>query len=299
MSAQRESPPRRPAPPPPDLADDEVDLGRYWASVAARWWLPLLGLVLGAIVGYLVAVGGGSTYQGQAVVSLGTPLAVGGGILPSVQTNASAVRQIVSAQSTIQQVARSVGLKSGQLSGNVSATPVGGGSTAAKGVPNTLFSITVKAPSPHKAALAANELARIVVQTISDQYVNPKIATLTDQVKADEAELASLDRRLGQEQALLGSLTPAEKLAAIGIIGIAEQRRSVVTQDLLSTRPLLAQAKSVERGRVLTRAVGTKTTARSKRNSAVVGAFLGLLLGIAAALLWEPLAGRFARRPAL
>src|ERR671930_482363 len=152
MSVQRESPPLRPAPPPPDLTDDEVDLGRYWASVAARWWLPLLGLVVGAIIGYLVAVGGGSTYQAQAVVSLGTPLAVGGGILPSVQTNASAVRQIVLAASTKERVARDAGLK---------------------------------------------------------------------------------------------------------------------------------------------------TTARSKRNSAVVGAFLGLLLGIAAALLWEPLAGRFARRPAL
>src|SRR5947208_5713185 len=145
MSAQRESPPRRPAPPPPELTDDEIDLGRYWASVAARWWLPLLGLVLGAIVGYLVAVGGGSTYRGQAVVSLGTPLAVGGGILPSVQTNASAVRQIVAAASTIDRVARSVQLRPGQL--HASATPVGG-STGTKGVPNTLFAITVKAPSP-------------------------------------------------------------------------------------------------------------------------------------------------------
>jgi uncharacterized protein involved in exopolysaccharide biosynthesis len=296
MSVQRESPPRRPAPPPPDLADDEIDLGRYWASVAARWWLPILGLVVGAIIGYLIAVGGGSTYQAQAVVSLGTPLAVGGGILPSVQTNASAVRQIVLAASTRERVARDAGLKTSQMT--VSATPVAGG-TAAKGVPNTLFAITVKAPSPRKAALASNELARIVVQTISDQYVNPKIATLTAQVKADELELAQLDKRLAQEQDLLGSLSGAEKLAAIGIIGIAEQRRSVVTQDLLSTRPLLAQAKTVEQGRILTRAVGTKTTARSKRNSAVVGAFLGLLLGIAAALLWEPLAGRFARRPAL
>jgi uncharacterized protein involved in exopolysaccharide biosynthesis len=296
MSVQRESPPRRPAPPPPDLADDEIDLGRYWASVAARWWLPLLGLVVGAIVGYLIAVGGGSTYRAQAVVSLGTPLAVGGGILPSVQTNASAVRQIVLAESTRERVARDAGLKTSQMT--VSATPATGGTTA-KGVPNTLFAITVKAPSPRKTAVAANALARIVVQTISDQYVNPKIATLTQQVQADEAELASLDKRLTEEQALLGQLSGAEKLAAIGIIGIAEQRRSVVTQDLLSTRPLLAQAKTVEQGRILTRAVGTKTTARSKRNSAVVGAFLGLLLGIAAALLWEPLAGRFARRPAL
>jgi capsular polysaccharide biosynthesis protein len=255
-----------------------------------------VGLVVGAIIGYLIAVGGGSTYQAQAVVSLGTPLAVGGGILPSVQTNATAVRAIVQAESTRQRVAHDAGLKPGQMA--VSSTAVAGGATA-KGVPNTLFAITVKAPSPRKAALAANEFGRIVVQTISDQYVNPKIATFNAQVKADELELTELDKRLAQEQALLGSLQPAEKLAAIGIIGIAEQRRSVVTQDLLSTRPLLAQAKSVERGRILTRAVGTKTTARSKRNSAVVGAFLGLLIGIAAALLWEPLAGRFARRPAL
>jgi uncharacterized protein involved in exopolysaccharide biosynthesis len=296
MSVQRESPPRRPAPPPPDLADDEVDLGRYWASVAARWWLPLLGLVLGAIVGYLIAVGGGSTYQAQAVVSLGTPLAVGGGILPSVQTNASAVRQIVLAESTRERVARDAGLKTSQMT--VSATPATGGTTA-KGGPITLFAITVKAPSPRKAALAANELARIIIQTISDRYVNPKIATLNAQLKADEAELASLNKRLAEEQALLGQLSGAEKLAAIGIIGIAEQRRAVVTQDLLSTKPQLAQAETVERGRILTRAVGTKTTARSKRNSAVVGAFLGLLLGIVAALLWEPLAGRFARRPGL
>src|SRR5919199_1917365 len=117
MSVRRDSPAPRPAPPPPEL-EDEVDLGRYWASVAARWWLPLVGLVLGAVVG---------------------------GILPSVQTNATAVRQIVAAASTRQRVARDVGLKPGQLT--ASATPVGVG-TAAKGVQNTLFTITVKAPSP-------------------------------------------------------------------------------------------------------------------------------------------------------
>ena len=138
-----------------------------------------------------------------------------------------------------------------------------------------------------------------MVASISDQYVNPKISTLQAQVKADQAELAALNERLVAEQALLRTLTGAEKLAAIGIIGIAEQRRSVVTQDLLSTRPLLTQAETVERGRVLTRAAATKTTARSKRNSAVVGAVLGLLVGVLAALLWEPVARRVARRPAL
>jgi uncharacterized protein involved in exopolysaccharide biosynthesis len=35
-----------------------------------------------------------------------------------------------------------------------------------------------------------------------------------------------------------------------------------------------------------------KTTARSRRNSVVVAAFLGLLAGLAAALLWDPVARR-------
>jgi uncharacterized protein involved in exopolysaccharide biosynthesis len=289
---------RRPAPPPPELdGEDEVDLGRYWSAIAARWWLPVLGLVAGALIGYLVAVGGSQTYRAQAVVNLGTPFAVGGGLLPSVQTNASAIRQIVTAESTIRRVASSSGLRPSALRGHVSATPVAGGTPTRSGQ-QTIFAITVKGPAPGKAARAANEFARIVVTTLSDRYVDPKVRTLRARVQADKDELASLNQRLAEEQALLRTLTGAEKLAAIGIIGIAEQRRSVVTQDLLATQPLLTQAQTVERGHILTRAVATKTTARSKRNSAVVGAVLGLLLGVLAALLWEPVARRFARRPA-
>jgi len=40
-----------------------------------------------------------------------------------------------------------------------------------------------------------------------------------------------------------------------------------------------------------------KTTARSRRNTVIVAALIGLLLGVFAALLWEP-AGRIIRRPA-
>src|ERR671928_1813221 len=102
---------RRPAPPTPELeGEDEVDLGRYWSAIAVRWWLPLLGLLAGALIGYLVAVGGAQTYRAQAVVNLGTPFAVGGGLLPSVQTNTAAIRQIVTAESTTRRVASAAGL---------------------------------------------------------------------------------------------------------------------------------------------------------------------------------------------
>ena len=51
------------------------------------------------------------------------------------------------------------------------------------------------------------------------------------------------------------------------------------------------------KGKQETFAVATKTTARSRRNTVVVAALIGLLLGIFAALLWEP-AARVVRRTA-
>ena len=46
------------AAPPPELdAEQEVDFGRYWRVIASRWWLVVGGLVVGLIIGYLVALG--------------------------------------------------------------------------------------------------------------------------------------------------------------------------------------------------------------------------------------------------
>jgi uncharacterized protein involved in exopolysaccharide biosynthesis len=60
-----------------------------------------------------------------------------------------------------------------------------------------------------------------------------------------------------------------------------------VLNDQNQSRQLLIQAQQIERPQILTRAVAVKTTARSRRNSVLVGAFLGLLIGLAAALVWE------------
>ena len=77
---------------------------------------------------------------------------------------------------------------------------------------------------------------------------------------------------------------------------MVQQRLSVVDQ-LSSNQQQLALAQDVEAPQLITRAVATKTTARSRRNTVIVAALIGLLLGIVAALLWEPV-GRIASRPA-
>jgi hypothetical protein len=49
---------------------------------------------------------------------------------------------------------------------------------------------------------------------------------------------------------------------------------------------------------VLTSAHSTKVTARSRRNTVVVTALIGLVLGAIAALMWDGLAAGFSRRRA-
>jgi hypothetical protein len=277
--------------------EQEVDLGRYGSALAARWWLPLAGLILGAVLGYLLSVGGKQTYSAQAILYPGTPYSPSGGnAIQSPQTNPASIRAIVKAESTLRRVSADVGLPIGTLRSGSSANVVGGTTPKAGQVP--LYAITVKGGQPLRIARAANELARIAVAGVSAGYVDTKIASLRAQVTSDEDQLESIDREVAQIQASLPRVGASDRIAAAALVLAAQQRRAVVQQDLLEVRPLLAQAETVERGRILTRAVASKATARSRRNSMVVGALIGAILGGIAALLWDRVAAREARRPA-
>ena len=266
--------------------EQEVDLGRYGSALAARWWLPLLGLILGAVLGYLLSVGGKQTYSAQAVLYPGTPYSPSGGNqIQSPQTNPASVRAIVKSEATLRRVSRDVGLTLGKLRSGTSANVVGGTVPKTGQVP--LYAITVKGGQPVRIARAANELARIAVAGVSAGYVDTKIASLQAQATSDEQQLASIDKEVARIEATLPRVGSSDRIAAAALVLAAQQRRAVVQQDLLAVRPLLAQAETVERGRILTRAVASKATARSRRNSILVAALIGVVLGALAALAWD------------
>jgi uncharacterized protein involved in exopolysaccharide biosynthesis len=273
--------------------EQEVDLGRYGSALAARWWLPLLGLILGAVLGYLLSVGGKQTYSAQAVLYPGTPYSPSGGNqIQSPQTNPASVRAIVKSEATLRRVSRDVGLPLGKLRSGTSANVVGGTVPKTGQVP--LYAITVKGGQPVRIARAANELARIAVAGVSAGYVDTKIASLQAQATSDEQQLASIDKEVARIEATLPRVGSSDRIAAAALVLAAQQRRAVVQQDLLAVRPLLAQAETVERGRILTRAVASKATARSRRNSILVAALIGVILGALAALAWDRVAARVA-----
>ena len=86
-------------------AEQEVDLGRYWSFVVARWWLPIVGLVVGAAIGYVIALGASEQFSASATIYLGTPYSLGNVQLSSPQTNPSTVNALIHSEEFIQNAA--------------------------------------------------------------------------------------------------------------------------------------------------------------------------------------------------
>jgi uncharacterized protein involved in exopolysaccharide biosynthesis len=282
----------------PDLdAEQDVDLHRHWDSITRHWWLPLGGLVLGIIVGYLISLGGAQVYKAKAVVYLGQPLSQGGVQVQSQATNPSTVKEIVTGESTIQRVARDSGLRPGQLRGHISTQAVAG--NIARLGQNPLVAILVTGHARRPVARAANDLARAVVfSNALASYSKTKIQNLQLLVDQETTALKTLNKNLKVQQDAYGNgsgLSTTDRLIALGQLNGLQQQLLTTTDQLTTNQQQLALAKDVEAPQITTLAAATKTTARSRRNTLLVAGLIGLLLGIVAALLYEP-ATRAVRR---
>jgi hypothetical protein len=166
---------------------------------------------------------------------------------------------------------------------------------------NPLAEIAVKGSGRHKVEVAADALANRVVNRVS-VYVTQKVRLLQSQVAVSTAQLDAANRRIAQaeaQQAALvrnGTLTSVEKLLLSAnlnsVIATTDAKRTSIEEDLRNAQQLLNLAQTVEMSHIVEPASAGKTTARSSRTSLVVGAFIGLIVGIIAALLAEPFAAR-------
>jgi hypothetical protein len=277
-------------------AEQEIDFSRYWNAILARLWLPLAGIAVGLALGYLATLGNHTVYQAEAVVYLGQPLAPNGALpLQSLATNPSTTREIVGSASALREAARISGLPFSSLRGHVSTIAVANASAKKSATGATpLVRIRVTGSSaPQKIAAASNALAKRVVHSVSG-YADLKIKTFTAQLDGENEALASINVHAQALNDALksGGSTSLEKLVLISQEDITEQRRAVLLEQRATTQQLLAIAQAVERSRIVTPASAVNTTARSIRSSLLVGALIGLIVGLAAALLWDPLVAR-------
>lgn len=287
--------------------EQEVDFGRYWRLIAARWWLPVAGLVAGLVIGYLASLGAaGPTYEATAKVYLGTPFAPGTSQpVTTPPTTLGLISSLLESDATLRRVAAKVGMKESRLRNHVTMKPIPGITNAKVGTPAPLLAITVDGSAPKKIVAAADELARIVVVEVS-KYTDTRIQTLKATLALNNERLANVTKRSDvtqrQVEQLLNvsGLSGSEKLIASlnlnNLLQYLESRQASLEQSKLAINQALSLANDIERGRVYSPPVAEKAAGPSSRTGAAIGGLIGLIVGVLAALLWDPIAVRMRPR---
>jgi uncharacterized protein involved in exopolysaccharide biosynthesis len=273
----------------------EIDLGRWKQAAVERWWLVAAGLVAGAVVGALLAISGGSVYEASVLLAPGQPFSPQGSPVLSYQSSPRAIQQLVTSESALKRAAAAAGIGVGALRGHVSTQTVStGASSSAASRGATLIRITVQLHKPRHAEDAANALGRIVVSDTTSSYVKQSIDQYTTRIANYSEQLKVLKLRIDElnKDVTQPSLVFTDKLLLVSQLDNAQTRFGTISDNLSLTQQQKTLAQSVELAQVIEQAVAKKTTARSRRNSILVGALIGLLAGAIVAIVVDTRARR-------
>jgi LPS O-antigen subunit length determinant protein (WzzB/FepE family) len=269
------------APAPPSRgfdpeAEQEVDFARYVRLLAIRWWLLAAGLVAGAVIGYLISLGGAQVYSATATVYLGQPYTpTASALIQNPQTNPSSVGAVIQSQSVQNTVANQCHTNSSTFKNGISTQAIPTGvSTKSGAAINPLVKVSVQAKKGKVAACAANGLANEVVKKLGT-YAARKIANLEAHITFDNQDIKTIEAAIANP-----GVSVTDKL-------LFQTNLRSDQLDKTTNSQLLLLAKNVESPKVLTSAASHKVTARSRRNTVVIAALIGLILGAIAALVWD------------
>lgn len=272
-------------------AEREIDLRRWLDAFLSRWWIAVAGLVIGALVGGVYSLSGGSSYVASATIARGQAFSPSGSsLVQGYVTSPRQLQNLVTAPVNLQKVAAQIGLPWTALRGHVNASTITSEGTASTTNTNsTIVLITVTLKKPRKAEDAANALARVIKEQTTTRYVRQSIKAYQTKLDNYAARIVALRREIASLNSVLakpGSLSPLDRLvlstqlqgaqAALGQTLDSQTlalQQLILAQDVSTTQIIPPPARAV------------KTVARSRRNSVVFGALIGLIVGAIVALV--------------
>ena len=263
-------------PPDPD-AEREVDLRSAWTRITARWYLPVAGLLIGAILGVLASASGGEVFRAPTLLYLG----------PAVHDLGRRPDPEPRDEPEDRQPGHPL---RGRAPGGVAGERPHARPAARATSPPRRSSAPARARTSRRSSRSRSTRPRgtrprrrptrspNTVIGIVSTYVDQKIDLLNKQIASSKAELADIDQRVStavaQQQAVIKdkTISSTDKLIAISTynntISFSEQRRGTVQQELFQNQQLLSLAENVEKSKIVQPAVASKTTATSRRNAA-------------------------------
>jgi hypothetical protein len=276
-------------------AEQEIDLGRIWRSTIARWWLPLLGLVVGAIIGLLVSLGGGKQWKATAEVYLGQPLGVGSSSpVSSAPTSLGLATAYINSLYPLRHASKASGVPVSKLNGKITVKPILGLTGTKIGQPAPLMLISVTASKAKEAQKAAEDLSKLVVAQFQP-FASQKVAIIQERLTQEQAQIGDINRRLAEAQDAMVAAAKAggnsqNVINWSTIVATLSNQRFASQSDITSAKQSIAQARGVEAPRIVSPALSANQGGPSRRSGVLIGAIIGFVLGLLAAILWDPVA---------
>src|SRR5689334_18849741 len=155
----------------------EIDLRGWLEALKSRWWIALVGLVIGAIIGAVYSLSGGSTYSATALIARGQAFNPGGNTpVLSYLSSPTAIEALATSPAALKYAAAKAGMSPGELRGHITTSTVAqAGQTAQQNTNSVLIQITVALNRPKRAEDAANGLAQLIKRQTTSGYVRQSI----------------------------------------------------------------------------------------------------------------------------
>ena len=278
--------------PSPAVSDGEreIDLRGWWRAFCSRWWIAVVGLVIGVLIGAAYSLSGGTSYTADALIARGQAFNPGGNTaVLSYLSSPTAIEAFATSESALRYAAAKAGMSVGELRGHIRTSTVGDtGATSQSNTNSVLVQIGVVSKRAKRAQDAANALAVLVKKQTTSPYVTQSISIYKERLASFAVRLLTLRTRIDAlNEALKSSsnLSPLDKLVVASELDSAQAALGQTLDSQTTTQQLLTLAQEVEQTQIVQLATAQKLTARSRRNSVLFGALIGLLAGSIVALV--------------